>query len=423
MTTYAIQCGRLPQLSVLELEAVLPRFGVRPESTRMQREIYSFTSVKPLLDEQVQSLQASLGGTIRIIELCRTTSDTSQVAEICTKLATELFDGAVGKLTVGVSVWNDADTHLRPFDVARTLKRGMVSAGASLRFVTAAQNGMHLSTAQLIHNKLAWLAGDRTDTSRALELCAIHVDGAWQIGHTLTGQNINSYTKRDFGIPVPDAESGMLPPKLAQIMLNIALHDLKLDDVLVYDPFCGNGRVVLEARLLGLPSVGSDIVERKTNATQENLKWLQREYPQASTEPATSATSWVGDATDAKSFAPAVALAGKLKRTVVIVAEPFLGKPLRTELPESGRESWLAELATLYTSFFEAVLQEKQVVTRLLVVFPRAKVAASENNEAGLYEHMIDTLDRFGYSHQRLFCYDRPDSFVRRDLVELSPTT
>ncbi len=421
MITYAIQCGRLPQLSVLEVEAVLPRFAVELAEgvQRMQREIYSFSVKKPLTEQQVVELQESLGGTVRIIELRLTTPDTSKVSELCTALTTGLFKDVSGKLTVGVSIWNDGETHLRPFDVARVLKRGMVAAGSSLRFVTAAQNGMHLSTAQLIHNKLAWYAADRTEGTRALEVVAIHADGAWQIGFTLTGQNITSYTKRDFGIPIPDAESGMLPPKLAQIMLNIALRNLTLKDVLVYDAFCGNGRIVLESRLLGVPSVGSDIAERKVHAAQENLTWLLREYPGSHPTPQPSQTYWVGDATQKDAFTQAITLAKALKRQLVLVSEPYLGKPLRSELPAAQREAWLGELTELYTGFFQAIAEQKGEITRLLVVFPRTKVAG-DGEEAGVYDAMIDTLDRFGYSHQRLFIYDRPDSFVRRDLVKLS---
>jgi len=49
-------------------------------------------------------------------------------------------------------------------------------------------------------------------------------------------QDINAYTKRDFG-KKRDMDTGMLPPKLAQMMINIA-NNGKQEITSLYDPFC-----------------------------------------------------------------------------------------------------------------------------------------------------------------------------------------
>lgn len=57
-------------------------------------------------------------------------------------------------------------------------------------------------------------------------------------------QDIESYTARDQARPMRDARVGMLPPKLAQIIINLALSNNDITEVL--DPFCGTGVVLQE---------------------------------------------------------------------------------------------------------------------------------------------------------------------------------
>ena len=84
-------------------------------------------------------------------------------------------------------------------------------------------------------------------------------------------QDIESYTKRDRERPKRDAKVGMLPPKLAQIIINLAAGQLpeeKLQNICdiplgepiprrllgqtVLDPFCGTGVILQEASADGL---------------------------------------------------------------------------------------------------------------------------------------------------------------------------
>lgn len=70
---------------------------------------------------------------------------------------------------------------------------------------------------------------------------------------------------RDYGRPARDARVGMLPPKLAQIMLNLSVKDEKSGTVL--DPFCGTGVLLQEAALAGFDFIGSDIEPRMVEMT------------------------------------------------------------------------------------------------------------------------------------------------------------
>lgn len=83
-------------------------------------------------------------------------------------------------------------------------------------------------------------------------------------------QNFRAYSERDYGKTFRDAGSGMLPPKLAQIMVNLA--GIPAKGAIVYDPFCGSGGVLTEAIHMGYRVIGSDISEKAIEGTKKNME-------------------------------------------------------------------------------------------------------------------------------------------------------
>jgi tRNA G10 N-methylase Trm11 len=64
---------------------------------------------------------------------------------------------------------------------------------------------------------------------------------------------------------------GMLPPKLAQMMINLSLGNT------IYDPFVGLGTVLIESVHMGNNRVfGSDLNPRMVTTANDNLKNLQK---------------------------------------------------------------------------------------------------------------------------------------------------
>src|SRR6185503_11866116 len=104
------------------------------------------------------------------------------------------------------------------------------------------------------------------------------------LAQTLFVQDIEAYGARDQARPARDARVGMLPPKLAQIMLNLSAGPLRAstDDLTrlrVLDPCCGTGVILQEALLMGYSVMGTDIEPRMTEYSKRNLKWLFEKYP------------------------------------------------------------------------------------------------------------------------------------------------
>src|SRR5205823_3602162 len=89
-------------------------------------------------------------------------------------------------------------------------------------------------------------------------------------------QPFEQFSARDFGRPGRDDLSGMLPPKLAIIMINLAANDTIS---VLLDPFCGSGTILSEALLLGYKNlIGSDISEKAVADTKTNLDWIANKF-------------------------------------------------------------------------------------------------------------------------------------------------
>lgn len=394
---YAITVGRTPELAKAELLAVADFFQIyvkealHPEMLRVERNT-------PFTQEELATLQRTLGGVMRISELTKQAGKTSLLAA-CVQLVHE-HAPEEGKLIIGLSVWS-ADTRQYPvMTLARNLKKAL---NRSVRVVVPQEPHSSLSSAQLIHNKLVNSAA--SETGKAMDLTCIWTGESWFVGRTRTVQDIASYTERDFGIPVPDPVSGMLPPKLAQTMVNLGVGNERA--LAVYDPFCGNGRIILEANLLGLPTFASDIKPEQVKATQDNSEWLAQQYDLPKND---KNLIWQADATQGPGRT--------IGQPFVIVTEPYLGKPLRDALRPEQAADWLADITPTLEGFFAYWAKAAEKPQHMLVVFPRTRL--TNGQDASTLETLVDRLEAFGYSPEVLYSYSRPDSIVRRDLVRIT---
>ncbi len=82
---------------------------------------------------------------------------------------------------------------------------------------------------------------------------------------TIWVQDFEDWGKRDYGRPQVEAHIGMLPPKIARMMINIS------QGKSILDPFCGVGTILMEGCELGLNMIGSDIDPKQVERTKANL--------------------------------------------------------------------------------------------------------------------------------------------------------
>ncbi len=95
------------------------------------------------------------------------------------------------------------------------------------------------------------------------------------IWNTIYVQDIDSYAKRDFG-KTRDMQIGMLPPKLAQIMINLSGIKIQEWPRAIYDPFCGLWTILLEAIIAWDEEVyWSDINDDMVKTTKKNIEFIK----------------------------------------------------------------------------------------------------------------------------------------------------
>jgi SAM-dependent methyltransferase len=334
-----------------------------------------------------------LGGTMRLVDLLADGQQPRLLPNQPLKLAEVIWNEAglaagSGKLPIGLSALNLPPSLLSK--ILGELKNRAKAAGRSLRVVVPARGHSELSAASVRQNKLL---------SKGFEFVLIARPGGVLLGQTVAIHDPNRDAQLDRGIPAANARSGMLPPKLARMMVNCALGDLK--DVTVYDPFCGNGRILLEAALQGYPVIGRDVDATKVEASSNNLEWLGQTY---ALHPDYKVSQQ--DATRAVADLPAH----------VIAAETWLGPPLHL-LPYADKaRGYAADVAAMLIPAIRSLLAAKP--RRVVLAVPAWRLSGGGRQEV---PGVLDVFRDNGYGGECIARYARSDSFVERVILEANP--
>ncbi|MDR2523952.1 MAG: hypothetical protein LBC95_00180 [Candidatus Nomurabacteria bacterium] len=243
--------GRQPEIGVAELRAV---FGaaelILPNVARVA------TDATPDID--------ILGGTRKVGRVIWEGAASDSGFERI--LFERLSALPAGKITLGVSCYGSGADAKIAMKTALSLKQKL---GRSVRVLPNA--AAEISDAATLGNRLG-------TTPHKVELMLVRAGQRLIIAELIGVQNLNAYTFRDRSRPKRDARVGMLPPKLAQIMINLARADDHSLCAPLLDPFCGTGVVLQEAALMGVGVYGSDIEPRMIEYSGKNLDWLARTH-------------------------------------------------------------------------------------------------------------------------------------------------
>jgi len=381
MNTYHFLLGNTPKFSVAEIIAVSRATRV----TMLQSEVATMDLPS---DEDAIALLEKLGGTIKIMrELAVFEKPTDDdIITIATKTLTR--ESLKDKIAFGVSeIGRD---HLPVFD-ARSIKTHLKKMNYTAQFKEGPRGGV--PTALLLHK------------ANVQEIVLIGSNTGTVIGKTVAVQNIDAWTEVDRGKPYFDAKKGMLPPKVARMMLNWGLGSFEpTEKPVLYDPFCGSGTILLEAIALGHTKlIGSDLDPASTRGTKENIAWYAG-VKEANIIPEIK----TGDVTK---VTPS-------KKIDLIVTEPFLGKPK----PNIAKVPYIFKgLEKLYKGAFKhwtTILADKATI---VIVMPTI-TAEQKNGKSYTYsmEKFIDSLSNMGYTtSSEPIEYSRSQAVVRRTLYKL----
>ncbi len=386
--------GRQPAIGFAELESL---FGAN--------SVNKLDSSLGVINREINYLEArNLGSVIKVGKVSAIISYSNwQSLEntIYEAMSEELTTKTSRKINFGISVYGIS---VKPGDVTALgikIKRKLQKKNLAPRLVQSS-NG-RLSTAQIINNKL--------DGRSGIEVVVYGFGPKVLIGTTTYEQDISGYTARDQARPKRDAFVGMLPPKLAQTIINLASgkqRDQDKDSLTLLDPFCGTGVVLQEALLMGYSVYGSDISSKMVDYSIENIAWLKQKHPRRTNQ---YTRIELGDATTHTWE----------KEISLVACETYLGSPISMMPNQEKLQKLLEETNVLHKKMLQNLAGQIKPGTRLCLAVPAWRV---KNGFASL--PTLDLLAKIGYNRidfklasQADLIYIRDNQFVGRELVVL----
>lgn len=288
-----------------------------------------------------------IGGTVKAGEVIETT-----ISDYLKNLGKDSVD-------FGISVYGGKGPN--PKEIKEELKE----SGIKSRFVLPTQ-GSQLSSVVVKKQKLEEF---------------MFFDGT--VAHTVWVQDFESWNQRDYGRPAVEAHIGMLPPKVARMMVNLS------GGGKILDPFCGVGTILMEALVTGHQVVGNDNNPQQVERTKKNLAWLGK-----------TAEVMVADARQiSEKLAPGTVDA--------VVTEPDLG-------PNTGNKILPAIEKKLEDLYLASLEDWKKVLKRggkVVIALP------GFGADITFVKNLIDKIQSIGYILTAgPFLYSREQAKVKRNI-------
>lgn len=413
---YAFILGRVYTLSLAELLQVLTSLEFAYKVLACSPEVVVIETDKPI---NTEAMHARLGGTIKIIRLFDTFQKKGKEipSQVLTNYFTfkrikQYFHEYAGKKQFGVSIYS-LDPSIRYREeatrIAFLIKKALQDQAQSVRAVLPQFPSQALSSVQVTENQLL---------QKGAEIVLVCGNQRMFIGKTLVVQNYEDYGRRDYQRPARDEKVGMIPPKVAQTMINLATPLKPLDYIL--DPFCGCGTILQEAILMGYRAIGSDIEQKMIENSEKNLEWFRNRYDVAPNRYKLF-----------KSNAAEISIQMPNYKVAAVVTEGTLG-PIYFKLPKKAE--MLANFKTLSKLYDQVFKEFKKFLTegsKVVISLPAYKINMSD------YEFManLDFVGENGYTvldplpeflsvkykflkvtPRKSLIYDRNDQVVAREI-------
>jgi tRNA G10 N-methylase Trm11 len=384
--------GRQPALGLAELESL---YG--PSLVKL---VGSSSAIVDLPFEDINFDR--LGGSISLCEVLDRFDGqlwAAVEAYLLARLPDKLKSEPNTKLRFGLSVIDFDVTPQQLMATGLKFKKVVQRSGRSVRFVPNKE--LTLNAAQVIHNGLIKPNG--------LEVFLVRDGSQTIVARTVKVQDIDSYTIRDRGRPKRDARVGMLPPKLAQIIINLAGVPPEPEfEITVLDPFCGTGVILQEALLMGYKATGSDIEPRMVAYSRANLDWLEAKF----NIPVNNYDLVLGDATHHK----------WTSNFKLVASETYLGRPFTEQPGPDILTKTVKECNLIIKKFLLNIAEQIPSGSRLCLAVPAWQISPNRFKHLPLIDHLDDLgynqVSFKGVSNDQLLYY-RENQIVGRKLLVL----
>lgn len=343
MNTYFTIFGSHPDLSLAELLSVEPKLNdlhlAGPKAAVFESEAWDSGA-----------MMGRLGGTVKLGQIALdTTLDALDFQQVANLISSRSKQG--NKIQFGWTVFGTKQNQkLENFPLK--IKKVLKSLGFPSRWVTG-ENSQELSPAAVAKCKL-------TQEPNA-DVCVFVIKDRVLIGFTSNVQDADAWSLRDYGRPCRDDVNGMLPPKLARMMVNLAPVP---ENGTLLDPFCGSGTVLMEAALATTAKkiIGSDIDAKQITDTQTNLVWLEKQKI-IREEDGSRFQTFISDVRLIAKHLPA-------KSVDAIVTEGWLGPPLKGRESIQDLKNNAAQISQLWADALKVLRPILKDNASVVAVFP-----------------------------------------------------
>lgn len=213
-----------------------------------------------------------------------------------------------------------------------------------------------------------------------------------EVWKTIWVHDFKHWIKKDRFLPFANARAGMLPPKIARSMINLAPSTVWGKGKTLVDPFCGSGRIPIEALELGFDVFGCDISLDQVNQSSKNLTALGYDGGVITCQDSTHISQVFKQNID------------------LIVTEPFMGK---TKLRPDRVKYVVPGLKKLYLGSLKDWVKCLKPGGVVIMVFP----VFNDGKRDYKTSDIIDDRLKLSYNHlNKGIFYSKPDAMVKREI-------
>lgn len=436
---YAFVLGRVYTLSVAELVAVLEKADPALRLSGQPLKILEASEEILIIESDdhldVEKLQKKLGGIIKILQVVDVLKKREQDSiNFALKhyfkpsiLKKQFFKEYKGKIQFGLSVYlldmellkpqpktaapdagRNNSVFSEPKRIGMMIKKTLTDAGESVRLVLPEFNSLSLASVAVSKNLLL---------QKGAEICILAGKHAVYTAKTITVQDFEDYGRRDYQRPIRDEKQGMIPPKVAQIMLNLS--NCKYGDTIL-DPFCGIGTIIQEGLLLGYKMLGSDINKQAIRGSEQNLEWFRNRYKIAPGK-------YHLETADARQISQLL----ENQKIQAIVTESTLG-PIYSSYPKpQDIAKNFQDLTKLYADCFEEFFKLLPAKARIVMCIPAYRKTKNSYEKLPSLDFIRDLgynlldiispalvkkLQFLKFTERNTVIYDRKDQIVAREI-------
>jgi|GEM_PF-450245 hypothetical protein len=375
MPSYCALLGHQPHISLTELNVLLPDMKIQKV---WSPQIITFSS-KTEID--VNWLR-SVGGTVLVAKEVSSNKKTKELESIVPSMLYNELKGSKRKATFSFRCFGIPRGKIR--SLYKDCKQFLKEKGMPSRYIGNDRNPAKPGTLLL-----RGIPGEDScelvlinDMPKKKKKSKSAVDDIW-IGKTCAVQDIKKYSDRDMGKPFRDTNVGLLPPKLAQILINLSHMMTKKEtkDLTIWDPFCGSGVIALEALIQKASMLASDKSIKAVNGCKENIKWLRKKEK---TPKAITSEVWKHDALKNYDLP---------KIPDCIVTETTLGPPLKKIPTKREVATLIREAEKIEVGFFEN-MAKMLPDTPIVCCFP---VYITRDGSKNFLPKALQKIQKLGY--------------------------